>query len=258
MPVWDPNLYLKYANERTRPAADLIAQINLESPARIVDLGCGPGNSTEQLRDRWPDAAITGVDNSPEMLAQAKAKHPNWQWVLGDIETWTLEPPVDLIFSNAAFHWVAGHATLFRGMINGVAPGGALAVQMPNNFQSATHTIMQEVAAKGDPRWSKTLDTAARTFSVQPPAFYYDVLRKHASPVDIWETEYQHVMDGPKAIFDWIRGTGMRPYLDRLPDAEQRQLFEELCLEGIQEAYRPNDQGKVLFPFRRMFIVAYR
>jgi trans-aconitate 2-methyltransferase len=233
MPVWDPNLYLKYANERTRPAADLIAQIHLESPARIVDLGCGPGNSTELLRQCWPDAAITGVDNSPEMLAQAKDKHPDWQWV-------------------------AGHATLFRGMINGLAPGGALAVQMPNNFQSATHTIMQQVAATGDPRWSKTLDIAARTFSVQPPSFYYDVLRKHASPVDIWETEYQHVMDGPRAIFDWIRGTGMRPYLDRLPDAEQRQLFEELCLEGIQEAYRPNDQGKVLFPFRRIFIVAYR
>jgi trans-aconitate 2-methyltransferase len=234
MPVWDPNLYLKYANERTRPAADLIAQIHLEAPARIVDLGCGPGNSTELLRQRWPDAAITGVDNSPEMLAQAKAKHPEWEWGLGDIETWNPEPAVDVIFSNAAFHWVAGHATLFRGMINGVASGGALAVQMPNNFQSATHT------------------------SVQPPAFYYDVLRKHASSVDIWETEYQHVMDGPRAIFDWIRGTGMRPYLDRLPDAEQRQLFEELCLEGIQEAYRPNDQGKVLFPFRRMFIVAYR
>jgi trans-aconitate 2-methyltransferase len=171
MPVCDPSLYLKYADERTRPAADLVAQIHLESPARIVDLGCGPGNSTEHLRQRWPTAVITGVDNSPEMLAQAKAKHPDWQWILGDIETWKPEPAVDLIFSNAAFHWVAGHATLFRSMINGVAPGGALAVQMPNNFQSATHTIMQEVAANGDRRWSKTLDTAARTFSVLPSAF---------------------------------------------------------------------------------------
>jgi trans-aconitate 2-methyltransferase len=117
---------------------------------------------------------------------------------------------------------------------------------------------MQEVALSGDPRWGKALAAAPGAFTVQPAAFYYDVLRKHAGRVDIWETEYQHVMDGPKAIFDWIRSTGMRPYLDRLPDAEQRQLFEELCLEGIQEAYRPNDQGKVLFPFRRMFIVAYR
>ncbi|HEX3156422.1 MAG TPA: methyltransferase domain-containing protein, partial [Candidatus Angelobacter sp.] len=206
---------MKYVDERTRPATDLIAQIHLQSPGRIVDLGCGPGNSTEQLRHRWPKAAITGVDNSPEMLAQAKAKHPDWQWVPGDIETWNPEPAVDLIFSNAAFHWVAGHATLFRRMINAVVQGGALAVQMPNNFHSATHTIMQEVAANGDRRWGKTLDIAARTFSVQPSAFYYDVLRKHASSVDIWETEYQHVMDGPRAIFDWIRGTGMRPYLDR-------------------------------------------
>jgi trans-aconitate 2-methyltransferase len=177
---------------------------------------------------------------------------------LGDIETWNPEPPVDLIFSNAAFHWVAGHATLFRGMINGVAPGGALAVQMPNNFHSPAHSVMQEVALSGDPRWGKALAAAPGTFAVQPAAFYYDVLRKHAARVDIWETEYQHVMEGPKAIFDWIRSTGMRPYLDRLPDAEQRQLFEEMCLEGFQEAYRPNDQGKVLFPFRRMFIVAYR
>jgi len=258
MPVWDPNLYLRYANERTRPAADLIAQIRLEAPARIVDLGCGPGNSTEQLRRRWPQASIAGIDNSPEMLAQAKANHPDWDWLLCDIESWRPEHEVDLIFSNAAFHWVPGHATLFRSLIGNVAPGGALAAQMPNNFHSAAHTVMQDVALNGDPRWSKSLANAAETFTVQPPAFYYDVLRKHASRVDIWETEYQHVMDGPKAIFDWIHSTGMRPYLDHLPDDEQRQLFEEMCLEGFQEAYPPNDQGKVLFPFRRMFIIAYR
>ncbi len=258
MPAWDPNLYLRYANERARPAADLIAQIRIESPASIIDLGCGPGNSTEQLQQRWPEAVITGVDNSPEMLAQAKNNHPGWQWLLCDIETWKPDTPVDLIFSNAAFHWVPGHATLFRSMINSVAPGGALAVQMPNNFQSPAHFVIQEVALGGDPRWAKAMVGVSGTFTVQPPAFYYDVLRKHASRVDIWETEYQHVMDGPKAIFDWIRSTGMRPYLDRLPDAEQKKLFEEMCLEGFQEAYRPNDQGKVLFPFRRMFIVAYR
>jgi trans-aconitate 2-methyltransferase len=258
MPVWDPNLYLKYAGERTRPAADLIAQIRLENPMCIVDLGCGPGNSTEQLRRRWPQAEITGLDNSPEMLAKAKANHPHWQWVLCDIEGWKPEPAVDLVFSNAALHWVPGHATLFRSLISGVAPGGALAAQMPNNFHSPAHTAMHEVAATGDPRWSKTLAGAAERSAVQPPAFYYDVLRKHSSQVDIWETEYQHVMDGPKAIFDWIRGTGMRPYLDRLPDEEQRQLFEEMCLERFQEAYPANDQGKVLFPFRRIFIIAYR
>jgi trans-aconitate 2-methyltransferase len=117
---------------------------------------------------------------------------------------------------------------------------------------------MQEVAANGDPRWTKALAGAAGTFTVQRPAFYYDVLRKHASRVDIWETEYQHVMDGPKAIFDWIRSTGMRPYLEPLQDDELRKLFEQMCLEGFQEAYPPDDQGKVLFPFRRLFIVAYR
>jgi trans-aconitate 2-methyltransferase len=256
MQAWDPNLYLKYANERARPAADLIAQIRLEAPARIVDLGCGTGNSTEQLKQRWPASAITGVDNSPEMLAKAKANHPDWQWVLCDIEAWRPEPAVDLIFSNAALHWVPGHATLFRKLMNGVAEGGVLAAQMPNNFHAAAHTVVREVALTGDPRWAKEMVSAADAFTIQPPLFYYDVLRKHASRVDIWETEYQHVMDGPKAIFDWIRSTGMRAYLDHLPDAEQRQLFEEMCLERFQEMFRPNDQGKVLFPFRRIFMVA--
>src|ERR1700744_2241046 len=176
MPAWEPNLYLKYANERARPATDLIAQIRLDSPARIVDLGCGPGNSTEQLKQRWPDAAITGVDNSPEMLAQAKANHPDWQWLLYDIEAWKPEPAIDLIFSNAAFHWVPGHATLFRSLINGVATGGALAAQMPNNFHSAAHTVIKEVSEGGDPRWAKDMVSASGSFTVQPPAFYYDVL----------------------------------------------------------------------------------
>src|ERR1700753_1944779 len=204
MPAWDPNLYLKYANERARPATDLIAQIRLESPARIVDLGCGPGNSTEQLHQRWPAASITGVDNSPEMLSKAKWSHPDWQWVLCDIETWKPEADVDLIFSNAAFHWVPGHATLFRNLIGGVTPGGVLAAQMPNNFHAAAHNAVREVALGGDPRWAKEMESAAGSFTVQSPAFYYDVLRKSASRLDIWETEYQHVMDGPRAIFDWI------------------------------------------------------
>lgn len=258
MSAWDPSLYLKYANERARPAADLIARIRLESPKNIVDLGCGPGNSTEQLKQRWPNANITGVDSSPEMLAKAKAGHPDWRWVLCDIESWHPEQPADLIFSNAAFHWIPGHGTLFRGMMNHVAGGGVLAAQMPNNFQSAAHTVIKEVALKGDPRWKNVMESAVGALDVQPPAFYYDVLRKHASQLDIWETEYQHIMDGPRAILDWIRSTAMRPYLDRLPDAEQRRLFEAMCLEGLQEAYRTNDQGKVLFPYRRIFIVAYK
>ncbi len=192
------------------------------------------------------------------MLDQARSTYPGWQWVLSDIEGWKPEPALDLVFSNAALHWVPGHATLFRALFGAVAPGGALAVQMPNNFQSPSHTVLQQVAESGDPRWSKALAGASAAIAVQPAAFYYDVLRKNASRVDIWETEYLHVMDGPKAIFEWVHSTAMRPYLDRLHDKEQLQLFEELCLEGFQETYRANDQGKVLFPYRRMFIIAYR
>jgi trans-aconitate 2-methyltransferase len=256
MPDWNPELYLKFSDQRARPAADLIAQIKLNNPARIIDLGCGPGNSTAQLNKRWPQARLTGLDSSREMLAQARQKHPGWTWIESSIERWTPDAPYDLVFSNAALHWVANHGETFPRLLGHVAPGGALAVQMPNNFHSPVHVAMKEVAAS--PRWAAVLGAAEEHYAVETPAFYYDALRRTASLLNIWETEYLQIMDGPRAVLDWIRSTGMRFYLERLPGDAERQQFEADCLQRIEQAYVANDQGKVLFPYKRIFILAYR
>jgi trans-aconitate 2-methyltransferase len=256
MPDWNPDLYLKFSDQRARPAADLIAQIKIENPKSIIDLGCGTGNSTEQLHARWPQAEITGLDSSASMLRQAAEHRPDWHWVENDVESWKPDAQFDLIFSNAVLHWLGNHALLFPRLFTFVATGGAMAVQMPNNFHSAAHQAMKKVA--GDPRWSASLTNVSEKYGVQPVAFYYDMLRGLATHLDIWETEYLQIMDGPKAVHEWIRSTGMRAYLERLADDGQRAEFERLCLQEIEKAYRPNDQGKVLFPFKRIFIVAYR
>lgn len=255
MPDWDPNLYLKFADQRARPASDLIAQIKLE-PRRIIDLGCGTGNSTERLHRRWPEAEITGLDSSAVMLAQARQNHGDWNWIECAIQAWKSNYTYDLIFSNAALHWVADHAALFSRLLDSVAPGGALAVQMPYNFQSPAHQGMKKVAA--DPRWAGKLHGASENYHVQPIAFYYKALRKTAAALNLWETEYLQIMNGTRAILDWVRSTALRGYLERLPDDAERRQFEELCLREFEKSYPADDQGKVLFPYRRMFIVAYQ
>ncbi len=256
MPDWNPDLYLKFSDQRARPAADLIAQTKLENPKRIVDLGCGTGNSTEQVHARWPKAEIIGLDSSASMLKQASARHPDWQWLVSDIESWKPDGSFDLIFSNAVLHWLGNHGELFPRLFHLVAPGGAMAVQMPNNFHSGAHQAMKKVA--GDPRWAAVLSTASEQYGVQPVAFYYNALRKLAGHLDIWETEYLQIMDGSTAVHEWIRSTGMRAYLEKLANDDQRADFERLCLQEIEKVYRPDDQGKVLFPFKRILIVAYR
>lgn len=256
MPDWDHKLYLKFSDQRARPAADLIAQIQTENPQRIVDLGCGTGNSTAQLHRRWPQASFTGLDSSPAMLAQARKDHPEWQWIESAIEDWKPQGSYDLVFSNAALHWVPDHAALFPRLFSAVGAGGALAVQMPNNFLSPAHQGMKKVAS--DSVWAGALANASEKIFIQPVAFYYNALRKLASILNIWETEYLQIMEGPKAILEWMRSTAMRAYLESLPSDDQRRRFEDMCLAEFERSYPADEQGKVLFPYRRMFIVAYR
>jgi len=258
MPDWDPNLYLQFSAQRARPATDLITQITLENPKRIVDLGCGTGNSTEQLHRRWPQAELTGVDNSNEMLSLARAGHPEWQWIESSVETWSPNSAFDLVFSNACLHSVPEHGQLFPRLLNYLAKGGALAVQMPNSHHLPAHVLMKEVANDPTAPWATILAGASETYHVQPPSFYYDALRKTASRVNIWQSEYLQIMDGPKAILDWVRSTAMRRYTVPLPNDEMRRLFEQCCLDRFREAYPDDDQGKSLFPYRRIFIIAYR
>lgn len=258
MPGWDANLYLKFSGHRARPAADLIAQIELENPRRVIDLGCGTGNSTEQLHHRWPQADLTGLDNSPDMLSQARAAHPDWRWIESGVEQWSPDGPFDLIFSNACLHWIGDHGGLFPRLAGHLAPGGALAIQMPNSYHLPAHTLMQEVAGEPGTPWLQTLAGVAETYSVQPPDFYYDALRGISGHLNIWQTDYLHVMDGPRAILDWVRGTAMRRFTEPLANDEQRRMFEQRCLERYEQVYPANDQGKTLLPYRRIFIIAYR
>ena len=256
MPSWDAELYLRFADERTQPAVDLISRVSLAHPSRVIDLGCGPGNSTAMLRQRWPTAEVVGLDNSREMINAASQAHPDWTWVEGDIAAWTAAAPFDLVFSNAALHWVANHAEVMPHLLRQVGPQGALAIQMPAHFRSPVHQLMVEIARNH--AWQASMEDAIHAIKVERPAFYYDLLNPYASKLQLWETEYIHVMDGPAAILEWIRGTGLRPFLEALPSEVQKRRFEELFLTGLTMAYPTQKDGRVLFPFRRLFILAYR
>jgi trans-aconitate 2-methyltransferase len=256
MPTWDASLYLQFETERTQPARDLVRRIEVAAPRRIIDLGCGPGNSTALLRQRWPQAEIIGLDNSPEMLTAAANQYPAGKWVQGDAGTWMADIPFDLVFSNATLHWVANHAALMPRLFGQVSPGGALAVQMPVHFQSPVHQLILQIA--DHPTWRDRLALAKTAIAVGRPGFYYDLLSPQAGRLDLWETEYCHVLENPEAIVDWIKGTGLRPFLQALPDDADRDRFLAILLAGVTQAYRPQKDGRILFPFRRLFLVAYR
>jgi trans-aconitate 2-methyltransferase len=252
---WDPTQYRKFAGHRLRPALDLIAAIPLESPATIVDLGCGEGRVTQLLRERWPRAALTGVDDSVAMLTVAGRESPDIDWRRRDVATWRPDAPVDLLFSNAALHWLPDHAALFPELFRQVAPGGALAVQMPRNFDQPSHTAMQAVAASGP--WAARLAPLLRPAPVSPPASYHAWLAADAATVDIWETTYHQVLEGDNPVAEWTKGTALRPLLDALPTGE-REAFEAAYRARVAVAYPKDSAGRTLFPFRRLFIVAVR
>jgi trans-aconitate 2-methyltransferase len=255
MPTWDPDQYRRFAAERGQPAADLAARVAVERPRRVADLGCGPGTSTAVLRRRWPDADIVGLDSSPEMIAAARAAEPAGAWQVADIGAWSPAEPFDVVFTNAALHWLPDHATLLPRLVRHVAPGGAFAVQMPFHLESAVHRLMVEIADR--PEWRERTIGARGAIMVEGPEFYYDVLQPHAKHVDLWVTEYLHVLDEPAAIVEWFRGSGLRPFLEALADDAERRRFQELLLAGVTAAYPRRAGGKVLFPFRRLFAVAY-
>jgi trans-aconitate 2-methyltransferase len=251
--LWNDAQYLKFGDERTRAARELLTRVPLERVERAVDLGCGPGNSTALLCHRWPDAKVTGVDNSPEMLERARRDLPDVEWLLGDAGSYGAREPVDLLFANAVFHWLPDHATLFPALIQQLTKGGVLAVQMPHSFEEPSHRLMREIRARSIP--GRRVVNAATP--VAGPAFYYDLLAPHASSVDIWRTTYEHVMPDAAAIVEWVMGTGLRPYLDDLTDGERAAFLAEY-LAAIDRAYPARVDGKRLFSFPRLFVVAVR
>lgn len=256
MPSWHADQYLRFAAERTQPAIDLAARIQISAPARVIDLGCGPGNSTEVLARRWPSAELVGLDSSASMIDAATRNHPHWHWLVGDIGTWSTATPFDIVFSNAALQWVPDHRSCLPHLFQGVAPGGALAFQVPANLGAPAHRLMRELGASA--RWAASFRGVVREWHVEEPPFYYDVLAPLAQRVELWTTEYIHVLPDAKAIVEWYRGTGLRPWLDPLPDDVSRQRFLADYQEMIDVAYPRQPDGRVLFPFRRLFVIAYR
>ena len=254
--TWNPALYRRFEDERTRPAQDLLARVTLAQAAHVVDLGCGPGNSTELLVERFAGATVTGTDTSEAMLESARKRLPQCRFELSDVASWRAPLAPDLIFANAVLQWVPGHAQLFPRLFSSLAAGGELAVQMPDNLNEATHRLMREVASVGP--WASTLGDATRIRAPIPPAdTYYDLLAADAESIDIWRTTYHHPMASPADIVDWLRATGLRPFIDPLTD-EQRAAFLSEYEHRIAEAYPVRANGKRLLAFPRLFIVARR
>ena len=254
MSDWSPSLYSRFEDERTRPARDLLAQVPLTALRRAVDVGCGPGNSTELIVERYPDATVLGLDSSPAMLAEAKARLPGSQFALADANSWVPEPGTDLVFANAIYQWVPRHLEQLPKVLAALGTGGCLAVQMPDNLAEPTHRLMREVAAAGP--WAERLKDAARA-ALPAPRVYYDALKPFAQRLDIWHSIYNHVLDDAAAIVDWVRSTGLRPFLDPLSPAERTEFLAQYAAR-IAEAFPPTVDGKVLLRFPRLFIVAVR
>lgn len=259
---WHPAQYLQFAGERLRPALDLLARIPLESPRTIVDLGCGTGNVTKLLGGRWPDARIVGVDSSPEMLKAARAAtqdDPRFAFVAADLGQWRPDAPVDLVYSNAALHWLPDHAALFARAAAMVAPGGVLAVQMPDNFRAPSHTLIADIAR--DPRWRAKLGGIVRALPVAAPADYFAWLAPRMTSVDIWLTDYLQVLearpDGEHPVAAWTKGTGLVPFLEALDERERADFLREY-MQRLARVYPARADGRTLFPFRRLFVVATR
>ncbi|WEF30251.1 trans-aconitate 2-methyltransferase [Klebsiella aerogenes] len=250
MADWNPSLYLKFADERTRPAAELAARIAQQPVKVAVDLGCGPGNSTALLRAAWPEATIIGIDNSPAMLEQATKALPDCEFMAADIANWQPVVPADVIYANASLQWLTDHPTLFPHLVAQLADNGVLAVQMPDNWQEPSHTLMREVAKEMGHRESGRQPLP----SVQE---YYDILTRSGCDVDIWRTTYYHPLESHQAIVDWLQATGLRPYLQDLDETE-KNAFLDRYLARLKAHYPLQCNGKVLLLFPRLFIVARR
>ena len=255
MHSWDSGQYLRFASERSRPALDLVARIDLAAPRLAVDLGCGPGNSTPILKARWPAADVTGLDSDADMLNAARRDHPGIAFAAADIAAWRPDECYDLVFSNAALQWVGDHERLFPRLFDAVAAGGALAVQMPRNHDFETHALMRRVAAEGP--WAERLAGARAPSPVKPSEFYYDCLAPRSAGFTIWETDYIQIMDGPDAIVSWLMGTGLRPFLARLAPDEQ-PVFLDRHKALLAEAFPPRADGKIMLPYPRLFFIATR
>ena len=256
--AWDAKQYLTFSDHRLQPAIDLLARVQgLKGfvPNTIYDLGCGPGNITAHMKTLWPHANITGIDSSPEMLTRAKGDFPNMQWQQCDVDAWHPECQPDLIFSNAALHWLGTHEDLFPKLLDHLPSNGALAVQMPNNFTRPTHSLVVDAAERSG--CYEVLTPLFKPAPTQSPAFYYQHLSPHCQHLDIWECDYLQTLSGDNPVVGWTKGTWLRPFLEAL-HGDMKEEFERCYRDLIKKAYPALADGKTLVPFKRLFILAVK
>jgi trans-aconitate 2-methyltransferase len=256
MEDWSARQYLKFEDERTRPPRDLLAQVPLQRPSLVVDLGCGPGNSTELLAERYPNSQIVGLDSSPDMLRKAHERLPNCSFLEADLADWKPDPRTDLIFGNAVMQWLPDHPVIMRRMLENMQQGGVLAIQMPDNTREPALRFPREVGESGPWKNHPEVKAAPRD-DLPSPEEYYDLLKPACSHIDIWHTVYNHVMASPQAITEWFKGSSLQPFLSPL-DAAAREKFLAAYTAKITGAYKPRYDGKVLLRFPRLFILAVR
>ncbi|MFL1525709.1 trans-aconitate 2-methyltransferase [Pseudomonas sp. O230] len=254
---WSAQQYVAFEDERTRPARDLLAAIPPVDARSAIDIGCGPGNSTELLVERFTSATVRGVDSSSDMIEAARKRLPQVQFDTVDIGTWNDSGPFDVIFANAVLQWLPDHATLLPSLAARLTQGGSLAIQMPDNLNEPSHRLMREVAADG-PWASKLADAAGQRTEMASASDYYSMLRPHCARVDVWRTTYHHPLaGGASGVVEWFKGSGLRPFLEPLDDAEKAQYLKQYHAV-IEQAYPALSDGSVLLPFPRLFIVATR
>jgi len=254
---WNPNQYLAYGDYRTRPAVDLLTRVHAAEPRSVVDLGCGPGNSTRLLAERWPTAALEGLDSSPSMIEAARREPlAHTRWTVGTIEAWQPSQPMDVIFSNAALHWIADHQTLLARLLGCLDSGGELAFQIPYRQGAQPYVDELHRTAQEGP-WRDKFTTITWGLPDAAPATYYDWLAPHARSIDLWTTQYVHVLIGDDPVLDWTRGTALLPFLERLDPSEQT-AFQAQYAQRLKIAYPRRADGTTLFPFLRLFAVAAR
>ncbi|KAH7123148.1 trans-aconitate methyltransferase [Dactylonectria macrodidyma] len=256
--TWSANQYSKFINERTRPAVELLNRVSVHNPKTVVDLGCGPGNSTAVLAERYPHANVSGIDSSADMIQKAKSTLPGVSFEVEDLQSFKPDEPIDVLFSNAVFQWLPSgrRIQIITQLLEHLSVGGTLAFQIPFNMSEPSHVTMRETAfAPGTP-WVDTLRQVNPVREEFPtPNDLYDGLKAHCSELDIWTTTYIHVMENHEAIIEWVKGTGLRPFIDPLSEAERRG-FVEYYLQRLREVYPVQKDGKVLLPYPRLFVVA--
>lgn len=256
MKDWNPDLYRRFEKQRTQPVNDLISSIDLKEVNRIIDIGCGPGNSTEQLLKRWKNAEIIGIDNSYNMIKQAKKRLPQTKFIQCDASQELTElGTYDLIFSNAAIQWMPNHRELLNKFFGMIGRGGALAIQIPDVSNMGIQKAMEETAM--DKRWKDKFNYESPLI-YDKAEFYYDICSDLSEEIYLWETYYYHVMEGYSSIIEWYKSTGMKPYLNLLVNEHEKIDFENEVLERTKKVYKKQTNGKVLFPFKRIFFVVYK